>query len=1429
MPYSFEEINELSKSGNIKPISERKSDDVGFFESALAGVATGALNIPKGFISLGAQVYDLIGDTNTSKEVEDWFEKINPFDDAAEAQTIGKLTKLVTEFIPVGYAAKIGKGILGSEQLIANIAKNAVEAKQAGKYLSLSRIGQTIVGPKTGAILGAGIGGAIISDDEMGTLGDMLKGTSLEPYWITVTDQETKEGRQEAARKLLNRIKFGAEIGLLDLGLTGIGAGIGKLRAPAENVPITKLSENPLVNVFQRAFYGLKPSGFGTAQTFEAKQGMFGNIAEANLNSVMAAQKVQSAMDEIWVPLKDTYLNTKTGKLTEGQAKNLFLRDIYEVLSPTEKSASSLLKQEAKDKISLLELEPIKKIKQKYLYRGQEISEEVFAQLPKAERDVATTIAQEKRLKFEYSPVRGEKKTSLFSVDDYAVNDKLKQIANKIEDAGGDAQPLIDSLINFRSTIDNISVDLLRKGMPANVANGIKNQLGKYLTSSYKSFSELPAAERLTVMREQREPAIKAYFNQKIKEILKKDPNAIITEETKTKILNDANKTVNGYIRSGEKGEDVLQAALKTTESKDLESIKINTSILRKKELQEFEEELFGLKRNPVGAYLSTIDKQSTLNHTLGYMETINSIGSKQGVNKFVFKPSQLTESQRNNPKEFTLVKSTGIDGLNALDGKYVQSPIYESLFDVKSNWLETGTLGPLYKYAILVPKAATQSLKTVYSVLTQVRNAIQGLSFVSANGIPYGELGAIEGKNLFSLSKDISFGKIKNTYGDVVSSNLASRITRSVGLDTSVVLKENQKLVEDVLNGKISESEIFKKATNLMGKKVSKVSNFANNLYAAVDNYPKVINWGIERNRYEKVFNNMGINKDNYFKLLQEESEIGKYLRKMAPRAEAASESYQSFLDEVAGNLTRNNIPNYAYVGRTGQALRQSPFGNFIAYPLEIMRSGSNIYQSAIDEISFGKRLIKLAEESGTGSSVSKILNKQDLIKAGKLLQGVGNRRLLGFGITTTGLPVTLVAGFQAINDVSNDELNSLRRFVPEWAKNSTLIPVGRNEKGYLKYIDFGYANAYDPLIRPFGAIMTELAQGSATKESLMASLGKGLMQGTSELLKPFASESIYTEALIDSVLRNGVDKEGKRVWSQEDDPFVKVLKSVNHIAKTFTPGSYSQLKRISEAAVGKSDQYGRKYELKDELNSLYGFRVVQTDPESDLTYKVTKFGSRLDKDRNLFSTPLLKGGRVKPEDIVDSYAYSEARRFQTMKEMYLDIDAARKMGVSNRAIKEKLKARKGLDKDDIESVMRGKYLPGEPNKFFIEKMQEINRNLNRKENVFLPNPYSLAKPTINSIASKNKGLNLKTDSMKVPFAPMQTGVLEPESTLPIGVNTTTTPVSTPIPIINDQTSSLPNQQVDRQQRYASLFPGDVLGEEIAANQQTKPITLVG
>ena len=55
MPVVFEKgvsLAELNKQNTIK----NEEEDVGFFESALAGVATGLWNIPKGFVSLGAEL-----------------------------------------------------------------------------------------------------------------------------------------------------------------------------------------------------------------------------------------------------------------------------------------------------------------------------------------------------------------------------------------------------------------------------------------------------------------------------------------------------------------------------------------------------------------------------------------------------------------------------------------------------------------------------------------------------------------------------------------------------------------------------------------------------------------------------------------------------------------------------------------------------------------------------------------------------------------------------------------------------------------------------------------------------------------------------------------------------------------------------------------------------------------------------------------------------------------------------------------------------------------------------------------------------------------------------------------------------------------------------------------------------------------------------
>jgi hypothetical protein len=86
----------------------------------------------------------------------------------------------------------------------------------------------------------------------------------------------------------------------------------------------------------------------------------------------------------------------------------------------------------------------------------------------------------------------------------------------------------------------------------------------------------------------------------------------------------------------------------------------------------------------------------------------------------------------------------------------------------------------------------------------------------------------------------------------------------------------------------------------------------------------------------------------------------------------------------------------------------------------------------------------------------------------------------------------------------------------------------------------------------------------------------------------------------------------------------------------------------------------------------------VFNLDPERSLKYMTTRFGSKLKKDDNLFIAPLLRGGRVSPQNIISAYKYSEARRFAILKEMYQDIEAARILGMSNSKIRRELSKKK-------------------------------------------------------------------------------------------------------------------------------------------------------
>ena len=1412
-------------SEDFKKTEKKKEQDVGFFESALAGVATGLWNIPKGFVSLGAEIFDLVGDTNTAKDVEEWFDNVNPFDDEAEARTIGKIT---TALASIGPLALKGAQIGVRASLLA---RKALQAKEAGRYLKLAKIGEKIMGPTTGAIVGSGVGEAIVADEDIGTFADIAKGTSLEPFAITMMDRETKEGRSEAFRRLKNRLKFGTEGALFNLALVGAGKGIQQLRKPSEK-GLQEYSESSLKRKLQKyGLFGLKPEGTGTKYTFEARRFGLDNIRATEFAASKSVQELDNAIKELGDVVKNNYYTAPKGLKETVTSQEKFLTDLYDILRPVDKGSESLLtatrREKGKDILTkqiddIVAFKNIKdgieEITNETIKIGNQranllIDNDIFntkSAALKKQSDELTKKSKEltkRRPNIEQLVKKTEK--GFFKKKNYSNTKEFNSLLKKVEDAGGNKEKLENAIINFRMSVDNMSVRLLQRRMPKEIADEIKDNLGSYLNAQYRQFEMSGPLQKYKPTDQQISTAKETVKANKIKEYVQKKKIQPTPDMIK-KFTNDASDEVDLFLKTKSVDEvDVLNLkneagdVLNKTTKAEVDSVVIKDSVLRNKVLLPWQEELAGLIKDPSYSFYTTVSKQGHLNYTLKYLDDITKAGS-EGPNKFIFNADDLTPAQKANPLQFKLVQPGTSRVSSGLEGKYIRTPFYDAVFDTTSNWLNRSGVGTFYKYAILAPKAASQIAKTILSPLTHVRNFISAGAFVSANGAffpNYGDIStllpkSLGGQGVFKQAYDLTGKRILGTMTKADDA-LYERLLKVGVVDSQVQVGESKRLLKDILkNPAAADSRVYTDLSNNLKNKLLKFYGKTQDAYVAEDDFWKVINWNLERNRYSKLASNLNVTKDNYKQVLAEESTKGKYFRKLVQRDEYAAESFDNFLDEIAGNITRNRVPNYGYVGRTAKALRQSPFGNFIAFPLEILRTGNNILTGSIDDITAG-----IGKGTITNPEIPDLLN-------------LGLKRLTSFGITVGGVPYALTETFKAKNDVSNEEMQALRKIVPEWSQNSTLIPTGRNEKGYLKYVDFSYSNAYDVLSRPFRSVVNSLAQGETTKDSLMKSLGTGMGDSLYEILEPFASESIYTEALLDSTIRRGVGRGGRRVWSPEDDFGVRAFKGITHVANSLMPGSISQFKRLERATRGKADKkYGQTFELQDELPGLFGFRSIQSDPERSIKYMTTRFGSRLKKSDNLFIGPLLRGGRVTPNDIVSSYKYSESRRFAALKEMYQNIEAARTLGMSDSKIRRTIKARKGIKKKVVNELLRGVYTPSVPSDFFQKRVREINRDLNEKEGVDTPNPYTIAGPFIRKIINENRNTNLLEDNPVFPnFEIPQPQATQQESRI------TTPNLNVPTgTIVRDQ---VPTKELTNVDRFAQLFPGDSLGQAIIQKQ---------
>ena len=642
----------------------------------------------------------------------------------------------------------------------------------------------------------------------------------------------------------------------------------------------------------------------------------------------------------------------------------------------------------------------------------------------------------------------------------------------------------------------------------------------------------------------------------------------------------------------------------------------------------------------------------------------------------------------------------------NPTVGKYALKEVADAIEMAAGKPYEGVATNALYRNLILFPKATSQMAKTILSAVTHARNFVSAGAFSVANGI-------LPGINITPTTVNQAWRSLQVTTGlgtrDVNYQELYRKLTRLGVVNTNVRARDVAAMLQDVNFGTTIAAD---RALRGMFKPLSKIKQWTQDAYTAEDDFWKINTWLAERARLAKAYERAGV-------------KLGKN-----------SEEVARALDEEAADIVRNNVPNYDYVSEFVKDLRKFPLGNFVAFPAEILRTSTNILNRALYEIKT------------------------------PALRRIGWTRLTGMAFTSAAVPAGAVSMGQWLYDISDEELAAIKKYVASWSQNSTIIPLRgkditefKKEGGDFKYIDFSHANAYDTLSSPWLAAINQVASGAVDDKEIMNNFILGSLKGFGDIMQPFISESIWTEALVDlsPILgRGGRTAEGYEIFNPNDSWGNIANKSMMHILKSQMPGSLKQLGRIDYAItgidtplqtgdlggpfkwgkIGKYDENGQSYELLDEGLGILGMRAVDVNVARGLKFKQAAYAQDTRKSRSLFTKVALKEGPRDPEELVNAYVNANRALYKTQQEMSDNINAAKILKTSPKDMYESL-AR--LSRKDLGNLQAERFQPYVPSRDVIAGMGNNARKLG------LPNPFYRVAPAINNILRKLYRLRTK------------------------------------------------------------------------------------
>ena len=874
------------------------------------------------------------------------------------------------------------------------------------------------------------------------------------------------------------------------------------------------------------------------------------------------------------------------------------------------------------------------------------------------------------------------------SIYDYLTAPKNAKDASRIP------SEILETVNKMRSHIDNLSTKLmenpLAQGHSDAFVRTVAANLGEYMSRSYRAFGSSTKKDWMNTL----------YNSEKGSQILEKA--RVFIAQKNPGLYGDV---VDGKFipKSGNHAEALegeIRTILESGKMKDLgdQLVKLKSvddAVFKMREQVPKEiRDLLGEIKDPGIQLIDSVNKINNFLSSSKYFQKV----ADTGLDRYLFRNPTPTEGGLN----FTTKIET--DLWNPLNGLYTTPDIANSIHRV-ANVAQKENLGTaLYNGIVLAPKALIQETKTTLSPITHARNIISAISFSGMNGNLFNPSQFIKDfRRSWQISKSLTKSQLESQAGkrlfkdDVAYEQFLKEYNEMQRLgivNTNARMGDLKMMLDDMSSGleNLTPDGQMYNLLRRIGQKsgLTRLREGARTLYQVEDDFYKIQNYFAEQGKYRRVWDELYKTDPNAFVSKYGELARSKYgITNLFNR-----QNYDKFVKETAADTVRNNIPNYDFVSPLVKFARRLPFGNFISFPAEILRTGVNTIKQGVREYN------------------------------DPLTRGIGLQRLLGVGIFGVGLGKAVEESAQLISGTSNKTVNALKQFLPEWSKNSTLIPI--KQGGQLYFIDFSHSNAYDFLTRPLRAAWNGLNEGIENEEGVMRSIDNAAIDGAKEFFQPFLEESIITKFYGDLFLRGGMTRDGKQLFNPEESMGNKLYKSMLEAVKTFKPGSVDQIHRLYLSGMGTPDKYTRGYKFFNEAFGLIGFRIQNPFIEQGINFKIAENKEALRNSKKLW-TDKVYDSRSTTEDLIKGYTQANEAKKRNDMELFKQIEAAKQLGMSDKEIKKILKER--YSKFEANKIMNNKFTPFKISTFEKNKIKEHSKIRN------VPDPYRAFRSLFNGI----------------------------------------------------------------------------------------------